>query len=67
MTSRSSIEDGRADPDPDEPQLLTVAGVAVCDEGSEDVDTYIRLLPWLALKDEPGDGRSRAAASSPAP
>ena len=50
---------GRSAPQPNDVIHLTIQGIAACDGGSEDVDRFVRLLPWLAQQEldfEPGSG-----------
>jgi len=50
---------GRSAPQPNDVIHLTIQGIAACDGGGEDVDRFVRLLPWLAQREldfEPGAG-----------
>jgi hypothetical protein len=48
---------GRIVPAPNDPMHLTIQGIALADGGMEDVNWFLRLLPWFADKElsfEPG-------------
>jgi hypothetical protein len=54
---------GRSQPLPNDVVHLTIEAIGICAGGSEDVDNFLRLLPWLAEKElafEPGpDAKDR--------
>jgi hypothetical protein len=57
---------GRSQPVPTDVLHLTIEGIAACDGGREDVDNFLRLLPWFAEKElnfEPGTAAALRAVS----
>lgn len=52
-----SFQAGRSWAVPTDAVRLTIEGIAACEGGSEDVDNFLRLLPWFAERElnfEPG-------------